>query len=127
MFNSLLMAVMFSALSLVSLAQSNQTIANLSIRGRIAPSTQLISGFVISGKEPAAVLIRGIGPALAQFGVIGLVARPRLTVYDASGQVIAQNAGWGERPAAEREAMRTVYGAFALPEGSSDSALLMNF
>ena len=55
----------------------------------------LIAGFVITGNAPVTLLIRGVGPTLANYGVTGPLADPQLRVFDASGQVLAQNDNWG--------------------------------
>jgi len=55
----------------------------------------LIAGFVITGNAPVTLLIRGVGPTLANYGVTGPLADPQLKVFDASGQVLAQNDNWG--------------------------------
>jgi len=87
-----------------------------------------IAGFVVaggSGTKP--VLIRGIGPALAQFSVTGVLAQPVLTVFDSSGNAIASNTGWGTSSnSAQLTAAMSATGAFALPAGSADSALLLS-
>ena len=73
----------------------DQRIVNLSTRA-IAGNTSdtiLIAGFVVTGSVPKRVLIRGVGPALTQFGVAGALARPSLAVFSGS-TVLAQNAGW---------------------------------
>jgi hypothetical protein len=104
---------------------ANQTIGNLSIRGQVSPSTQFISGFVIEGRASTSVLIRGIGPALARFGVEDALLRPLLTVYDARGEPIAQNAGWGTRPTEERDVMKRLGSSFPLAENSNDCGLVL--
>lgn len=86
-----------------------------------------IAGFVIEG--PAGVnkqvLIRGVGPALSQFGVTGVLAQPSISVYQGSSGVIASNTGWGNASnPSEIATVASAVGAFALPNGSADSALL---
>jgi len=97
---------------------------NLSVRAPVGTgSGVLIAGFVISGNEPKTVLIRGIGPALAGFGVAGALQAPVLSLYNSSSVQIETNSAWGGEPvlaAAMAEA-----GAFALSPGSGDTALLV--
>jgi hypothetical protein len=53
----------------------------------------LIGGFVISGNLPKTVLIRAVGPSLAQFSIGGLLADPKLELY--SGSTLLQtNDNW---------------------------------
>jgi hypothetical protein len=54
----------------------------------------MVSGFVVSGHGPQAVLVRAVGPTLSAFGVADALARPRLTVYQGD-RVVATNEGWG--------------------------------
>jgi hypothetical protein len=74
-------------------------ILNLSTRVEIPPPflgpdvTSVIGGFIIGGTKSRKVLIRAIGPSLADFGLVPL-ADPTLTLYDASGSVIATKDNW---------------------------------
>src|SRR6185295_775923 len=74
------------------------------------------------------VLVRAVGPTLgaAPFNVPGTLAEPVVTLFSGS-QSIATNRGWGtaSNTAAMRDTTRAV-GAFALPEGSRDSALIIS-
>ena len=86
-------------------------------------SSVLAAGFVIGGNGTDTLLIRGIGPALTQFSVAGALARPQLTLFNAAGQAIGSNSGWGGGGALA--AAFTQVGAFALPASSADSAMLV--
>jgi len=101
---------------------------NLSSRSYInGPSSSLISGFVIGGSVNESVLIRGIGPTLAQFGVTNVLPTPNLLIYNSLGQLIAQNSCWTTN--ANKLILTTVsaeVGAFALSDTSLDCALLLN-
>lgn len=94
--------------------------ANLSVRARVAAAQSLTAGFVLEGPAASTVLVRGIGPALAAFGVTEALHRPRLALFSATGVRLAENDDW---PAALAPAFVEV-GAFALPAGSDDAALL---
>ena len=104
---------------------------NLSLRGRVgAAGAPLIAGFVIT--DPAGfdramkVLVRVIGPTLADFGVPSPLTNPRLTVFDASGRAIASNDDWAGANNASNTVEATVRaGAFALPAASKDAALVL--
>jgi sugar lactone lactonase YvrE len=87
-----------------------------------------IAGIVVSGNEPATVLIRAVGPALAQFGLGGALAQPGLNVVDSAGNTIAVNygPGWSSSANASQIASATAaVGAFELPSGSADCAMLL--
>lgn len=81
----------------------------------------LIAGFNISGSGTKRLLIRGIGPGLAQFGVSGTLADPLLKVYDSNNVLIASNDTWDPSLASTFASL----GAFGLPAGSKDAALLV--
>ena len=77
-----------------------------------------------SGNLPTKVLVRGIGPALAGFGVTGVLANPKLEVYRGSTKIY-ENDDWGGVVALS-DAFRQA-GAFALPTATSrDAALLLS-
>jgi hypothetical protein len=66
-------------------------LTNISTRAFVGTGSQVeIGGFIISGATPKQVLIRGFGPTLANFGVTGAMADPRMTLYS-GGTVIASN------------------------------------
>ena len=80
---------------------------------------------MVQGPAYARMLLRGIGPTLAAFGLADALREPVLTVY--SGQnVVATNERWesGENAAAVTAASRLT-GAFALGTGSADAALFL--
>jgi uncharacterized protein GlcG (DUF336 family) len=80
-------------------------LVNISSRLSIgAGETQAIAGFIISGNEPKDVLVRAIGPSLAQFGVAGALANPALEIHSQTGAIIASNSDWQSSQKAEIEA-----------------------
>ena len=99
-------------------------LVNLSTRGFVGTGSDImISGFVIGGEGPQQVLIRASGPALAQFGVPGVLMDPKLTVLSGS-TIVATNQGWGA--SAQIAAAASEVGAFPWPaSGSMDSAALL--
>ena len=79
-------------------------------------------GFVIGGGTSRTVLVRAIGPGLAGVGVTsGFVADPRLTLF-AGANKINENDDWGGTGALA--AAFGQVGAFQVPAGSRDAALL---
>jgi len=85
-------------------------------------SDTLIVGFNISGVGTKQMLVRGIGPSLAQFGVPGVVGDPRLQLFSGAVGSFATNEDWGGS-ARVASAFSSV-GAFALPADSRDAAIL---
>ncbi len=102
-------------------------IVNLSARAFVGPGADIgIAGFVVRGEKSARYLIRGIGPALAPFGVAGALAAPVLTLTTAQGAPLAINAGWSlATNAADIAAVSSRVGAFPLPALSADAVLLL--
>lgn len=100
---------------------------NLSARAFTQPGPNVLTaGFVIAGSTPLTVLIRGVGPTLSQFGVPGVLPDPELILYNDSQQVIGQSGPWGANANAAQIASSAItVGAFALPSGSNDAALLV--
>jgi len=99
-------------------------IANLSFRGNVARGPLLV-GFVVAGQLPARLLVRAVGPTLAQFGVSGSLARPQL-VLRSQAAALHSNAGWSTAAnAVEIASAAAAQGAFALPNGSGDAALFV--
>ncbi len=113
-----------------------QRLVNISTRGTVDVGSDglLIGGFVVTGNAPKKVLIRGVGPALAAFGVPGSLADPRLAIYSGS-TLVAQNDDWSTptpvatqqtaATGAELAAAAQSVGAFALTAGTKDSAVLV--
>ncbi|MFO1449916.1 MAG: delta-60 repeat domain-containing protein [Opitutaceae bacterium] len=100
----------------------------LSARGPVAAGADaLIAGIVITGDAPRTMLVRGIGPGLASFGVADALSEARVTLFDSTGQPLAENAAWSRLPTAQAElaSAASVVGAFPLSAGSGDAALLI--
>jgi sugar lactone lactonase YvrE len=102
-------------------------LVNISTRASVGTGASIeIAGLVIQGSQPTRVLIRAIGPTLTNFSVSGVLAQPTLTVFDSSGNMVATNTGWSTNANAATIATEAAtIGAFALPSGSADCALLL--
>lgn len=100
---------------------------NLAMRGRVgAGDEMLIAGFNIAAGSRQ-TLIRAVGPTLGALGVSGALADPRVVLYDSAGRMVAQNDNWSGGDASESAAISLAMarsGAFALPQGSRDAALV---
>lgn len=97
-------------------------IMNMSVRASAGVGEQtLIVGYVVSGGGSKAVLLRGVGPALAGFGVAGFLADPAIALY-AGANAEATNQDWANDTLLAETAVRV--GAFALASQSKDAALL---
>jgi hypothetical protein len=63
-----------------------------------------IGGFIITGSIPKRVLIRAIGPSLADFGITDVLADPALELHGPSGFATILNDNWRENQEAEIQA-----------------------
>lgn len=97
-------------------------LVNVSARNSVGTGANiLIAGFAISGTGTKQLLIRAVGPTLGAFGVTGVLADPKLEVFNANGVSIGTNDNWS----ATLAPVMAQVGAFALTAGSRDAALLV--
>jgi kumamolisin len=116
---------------------SPETLANISARCFVGTGSSVaISGMVIGGSQSAQLLIRGIGPALAGFGLSGTVSQPSIALLDKGGTLIVSDTGWGNPLVVGTSSVAASYrlatasdmssvGAFGLTPGSLDSAMVV--
>jgi hypothetical protein len=107
------------------IAGSANKFVNISTRGFAGLGEQVLTaGFVIPAGQAQTVLVRGVGPTLAGFGVAGVLMDPVLEVYRAGNPTpIATNDNWsGTQPAT----LASQVGAFALQAASLDAVLVLN-
>jgi hypothetical protein len=96
-------------------------LVNVSARNRVGTGDDiLIAGFTITGTGTKQLLIRGVGPGLAQFGVPDILLDPRLDVFDSAGVRVAENDNW----ALSLANSFTAVSAFNVTAGSRDAALV---
>lgn len=105
----------------------NATLVNASTRAFVGTGQSvLVPGFVVSGTGTVKLLIRAVGPTLANFGVTDALADPQMTLYSGT-TAIATSDNWSSASnAAEISTTATQAGAFALPTGSKDAALVVS-
>ncbi len=102
-------------------AGDSPRLVNVSARNRVNGSSEpLIAGFTVVGNAPRTILIRGVGPTLASFGVLGALSDPSLELYSGATK-INENDTWATSLSATFGAV----GAFALIPGGRDAALLV--
>ncbi|HEX9783158.1 MAG TPA: DUF4331 domain-containing protein [Opitutaceae bacterium] len=96
------------------------TLLNLSARGWVGTGDNvLIGGLVLRGNTPQRVLVRTMGPSLAQFGVAGVLSDTVLDVYSGS-TLILSNDDWKSTQQTEVENT-----GFA-PMSDSESAVVLD-
>jgi hypothetical protein len=98
-------------------------LANISTRGSVQTANNvMIGGFALGGSSinPAKIVVRALGPSLAQAGINNPLSNPTLQLFDSNGQSVALNDNWQDDPsqAAELQALN-----FA-PANPSESAIV---
>jgi len=121
--------------AVVSINTAN--LVNLSLLGTLNSSNpSFTTGFAINGIGTQTILIRADGPGLIPLGVSSVLSQIQLQLYDSAGNVIATNTGWstpsilGNSPSGAKvipvtPALMASAGAFSLPTGSNDCALIV--
>ena len=101
--------------------------ANISTRGFVDTGDNvMIGGFILGGANAgSSVLVRGIGPSLADSGVAGALEDPRLELYNADGQVVAANDDWKTDEASGQSQQATIEATTIPPANELESAILM--
>jgi hypothetical protein len=101
-------------------------VINISTRGRVGANDDvLIAGFVVTGAAPKQVLIRGVGPGLAQYGILDHLHDPYIRVVR-DGATVAHNDDWAfSNQAGLVEAAFAASQAFALDPASRDAAIVL--
>jgi len=104
-------------------------LVNIATRAQVGTGGNiLIPGFVIGGSTSKTMLVRASGPALAAFGLSGLLPDPQLSLYRENGNqaptMLATNGGWSGNPLIAAAGARV--GAFSWGQAATpDSALLV--
>ena len=99
-------------------------LVNLSARSQVGTgSNRLIPGFVIEGDVAKTVLIRAVGPTLANFNVQGVLGDPVMRLFSGNLE-LAVNDNWGTGTDTDLiESTAATVGAFPIDPASRDSAL----
>ncbi|HEY1108236.1 MAG TPA: LamG-like jellyroll fold domain-containing protein, partial [Opitutaceae bacterium] len=101
--------------------------ANVSVRGGTGEGdATLILGLNIAGVGKRTLLTRGVGPQLADFGVEGTIADPKLQIFDSNQRIVMENNDWASADfVTEMLQAREFVGAFALNGNSADASTLV--
>jgi hypothetical protein len=100
-----------------------------SARAVVERDHALLTGLTVSGTAAKRILVRGIGPGLARFGVPAVLANPRLAMHGSgSDDLAAKNEGSATHAASESVQIVAVTSAKGLPAldpSGADSAFLV--
>lgn len=102
---------------------STGKLANISTRGTVQIADNvMIGGFILGGTSinPAKVVVRAIGPSLAQAGIGGPLDNPTLSLFDSNGQIVGSNDNWADdaNQATQLQALNLA------PQSPAESALV---
>jgi hypothetical protein len=100
-------------------------LANISTRGFVGTEANVMIGGVIigpGGGVDAAVVVRAIGPSLADFGVADPLLDPVLELRNGDGDVIAMNDNWETDPPPDNYSVAVTAAGLA-PSDASESAI----
>ena len=76
-------------------ADGAATVVNISTRGFVLRGENvMIGGLIITGNDPAQLVLRGIGPSLSSVGVPDALADPLLELHNGNGALIQANNNW---------------------------------
>ena len=76
-------------------ASTNGVLGNISTRLPVGSGDNvLIAGFQITGSNSKQLVVRALGPSLAQFGLTNVLPDTTLELHDSTGAVIATNDDW---------------------------------
>lgn len=96
----------------------NSHLVNISTRLRVESGDNvLIAGFIIDGTAPKRIIVRGIGPSLAAFGITDSLQDPTLEL-NVNGALLATNDNWSDNPNAAEIASTGL-----APQNQMESAL----
>jgi phospholipase/lecithinase/hemolysin len=108
--------------AIVNLPPSPAKMQNISTRVFVDVGERIsIAGFIVTGDVSKKVLVRGIGPSLANSGVPTPLANPVVTLFDNSGNVVASNDDWKKSPDAAE-----IQSSGLAPSNDLESALIAN-
>ena len=103
------------------LAPVTGELGNISTRGFVDTGDNcMIGGFLIDPLQSSRVLVRGIGPTLAAFGVPDPLQDPTLELHDGNGTLINSNDNWKDTAEGEIQATGIA------PTDDRESAILAN-
>jgi hypothetical protein len=119
----LALAEIYDATPAASFSTGTPRLTNVSARTRVGTGSDiLIAGFTVGGSASQRVLIRAVGPTLAQFGVGGVLTDPKLELFSGV-RLLDSNDNWGGGVTIAAAAGSV--GAFGFDVASKDSALLV--
>ncbi|MEY2504879.1 MAG: hypothetical protein QOG27_1159, partial [Verrucomicrobiota bacterium] len=102
---------------------ADSQLANISTRSFVLTGNDVtIAGFILGGNNNTGMVVRGLGPSLAQFGLNPVLADPTLELHDSNGATLVSNDNWQDDTAAAAQLV-----ALGLaPQNGKESALVVS-
>ncbi len=98
------------------------TLANLSTRGFVGTDNDvMIGGVIIGDGDSPLIVLRGIGPSLAQSGIANPLLDPMIELYDVNGSLLLANDNWSSNQ------MPAINAAQLAPTDDHESAIITPF
>jgi hypothetical protein len=100
----------------------NSKLSNISTRAFVGstPGDSVIAGFILGNNSgPVRIVIRGLGPSLANFGVPSVLQNPTLELHNGDGALLFTNNDWEDNPVNAAE----VSAAGLAPSNKLESAI----
>ncbi|MBI5769986.1 MAG: esterase-like activity of phytase family protein [Verrucomicrobia bacterium] len=118
-------AELYDATSAASVTATTPRLINVSVLKQIATGGSLTVGFYVGGTTARTVLLRAIGPTLANapFNIATAMADPQLALLNGTQQTIAANNDWGGDT--QLSSIGASVGAFAVANLASKDAILL--
>jgi hypothetical protein len=105
-------------------APNDSELSNMSTRGFVLTDDNvMIGGFILGrGSNTTEIVVRGIGPSLAGFGLDPILADPALELYDGNGTLLIANDDWQDNPTQASE----LVAVGLAPHNAKESAVVMS-
>src|SRR5437762_568620 len=112
-----------TGISLIEVYELDATarLLNISTRALVGRGDNvMIAGLILNGTDNGTICFRALGPSLAAFGVQGVIADPRLDLFNAQGTKLGANNNWKDSQ------QNAIQSAGLAPGNDTESALLTN-
>lgn len=101
-------------------------LANISSRGFVGNgSNVMIGGFIVGGGGGSKVVVRAIGPSLAQAGISNALADPTLELHNADGTMVVTNDNWKINDSTGGSQEIDIRATKLMPSNDLESAILV--
>ncbi len=98
---------------------TQSTLANNSVRGLVQTGDDvLIGGFIVGNGGSETVVVRAIGPSLAESGIVNPLADPTVDLYDGNGVLLRSDDNWRD----EQESL--IQSTGLAPTNDAEAALI---